>query len=236
MNCDDWPIQWPCDISTEDEDLVLLARQSAQQMLWALSGRRFGICTTTEEYSMPCSGGCAFPWGYDFGPGVEWRLQRDYGLAYPRLCCRIRLSQTPVRSVDLVLLNGEIMDPADYQLQRGQLARLGECWPCEQECEIAPISVTYTYGIDVPALGQLALGELACELLAGLNGGDCRLPSNAIAVTRQGVTVDLGDAAVLMAQNRIGLPISDAFIRAVNPGKLHQPSGVYSPDLPRRVR
>jgi len=205
-------------------------------MLWSMSGRRYGTCTTTEEYAMPCAGGCAFPWGYDFGPGVEWQLQRDYGYAYPRLCCRIPLKQTPVRAIEFVTVNGELLDASEYQLQRGKLARLGECWPCEQQCDVAPIVVTYTYGIDVPALGQLAVGELACEILAGLNGADCRLPSNAIAITRQGVTVDLGSPDVLLAQNRIGLPICDAFLRSVNPGKLQQASAVYSPDLPRRVR
>ena len=231
MNCDDWPIKWPCDISTEDPELVSLARQSAQQMLWSLSGRRYGLCTTTEEYKMPCVGGCAFPYGYDFGPGVEWQL----GL-FPRKCCRIHLYSRPVLSVELVLIDGEIVPPGEYQLQRGWLARIGECWPCEQECEIAPLAVTYTYGIEVPALGELAMGELACEILAGLTGADCRLPSNAISVTRQGVTVDLGDPAQLMEQNRWGLPITDAFIRSVNPSKLQSVSQVYSPDNPRRVR
>ena len=180
---------------------------------------------------MPCVGGCAFPYGYDFGPGVEWALG-----VYPRKCCRIRLHSQPVRAVDLVLVNGDIVPEEEYQLQRGYLARIGECWPCEQECEIAPISVTYTYGIEVPALGELAMGEMACEILAGLTGGDCRLPSNAISVTRQGVTVDLGDPAQLIAQNRWGLPITDAFIRSVNPGQLQTASQVFSPDSPRRVR
>jgi hypothetical protein len=80
------------------------------------------------------------------------------------------------------------------------------------------------------------MGELACELLAGLTGADCRLPSNAVAITRQGVTVDLGDVRTLFEMGRIGLPISDAFLRSVNPNHLQSRSMVYSPDLARRVR
>jgi hypothetical protein len=107
---------------------------------------------------------------------------------------------------------------------------------CEDDCQEPPVEVTYKYGIDVPALGELAMGELACEILAGLRGLDCRLPSNAVSVTRQGITVDLGDASTLYNEHRIGLPLCDAFIRDANPNRLKMQSSVHSPDLTRRVR
>jgi len=141
-----------------------------------------------------------------------------------------------VRGVMEVKVMGEVQDPDTYYLGRGVLYRIGQCFPCERDCELPPVEVTYRYGIDPPVLASLALGELACELLFALSGADCRLPSNAISVTRQGVTVDLGTPEVLFDQNRLGLPICDEFLRVANPNKMTQRSMVYSPDLARRMR
>jgi hypothetical protein len=235
MECSVWPVSYPCDVSTEDDTIVALATSSAQSILWGLSGRRYGVCETTESYRLPCNSPCYLPWFDDFGPGVEWRLTGGY--PYRRRCCEIHLAQKPVRSINAVEVYGVLLDPSEYYLTNsGVLQRINECWPCDSECDVPPIEVTYTYGIDVPALGAMAMGELACEIIAGWTGGDCRLPSNAVSVTRQGITVDLGNAQTLFEQGRIGLPICDAFLRETNPGRLQQASGVYSPDLSRRRR
>ncbi len=232
MTCEAWTPILPCDVSGDDPDLVDAAVAAGTSILWAMTGRRFGLCSTTEWYRSPCSTPCTAPYADEFGPGVEWRL----GAGRRRACCAIALEQTPVRSIDEVLIDGVAVDPDTYYLGRSRLYRIGECWPCETDCEVPPVAVSYTYGIDVPVLGQMALGELACELLRGWTGADCRLPSNAVAVTRQGVTVDLGTPEVLFEQNRLGLPISDQFIRSVNPDRLRSASRVYSPDVARRVR
>lgn len=232
MSCEEWPVRFPCDVSEYDPALVEAAVSASQSILWAMTGRRFGVCETTESYKMPCTSQCYVPWQDDFGPGVEWRLGYDSR----RKCCAITLSSKPVRAITEVKVNGVVLDPDEYYLGRGVLYRLGECWPCDEECVLPPIEVTYSYGIDVPVLGELAMGELACELLAGWDGMDCRLPSNAITVTRQGVTVDLSSPDVLFAQNRIGLPICDQFIYTNNPDKLRTHSRVYSPDIARRIR
>lgn len=231
MECAAWEIRWACPVEDVDEALLELARSSAQEVLWGLSGRRYGVCETTETFRLPCDLPCALPWGTDFGPGVEYRLGAD-----PRRCCRLYLPSRPPRAVLEVKVNGEVVDPATYTLERHYLMRIGSCWPCEQECDVAPIEVSYAYGVDPPALATLAMGELACEFLAALTGADCRLPSNAISVTRQGVTVDLGNVQTLYEEGRLGLPISDAFLRQANPGKLMAASAVYSPDLSRRAR
>lgn len=231
MTCEAWPITWPCDIDEFDEALVAAAQESAQTLLWSLTGRRYGKCSTTEGYRLNCSTPCGNPFGDRFGPGVDWELGGER-----RYCCRIHLASRPVRSIDAVEVFGDLVDPATYMLERDTLLRLGECWPCEQSCDVAPVQVTYTWGIDVPILGQLAMGEMACEFLAAFQGRDCRLPSNAISVTRQGVSVDLGDAQTLFEMGRVGLPISDAFIRSVNPNRLQSASQVFSPDLARRAR
>lgn len=232
MECEPWTIAWPCDISGYEESLIALAQEAAQALLWSLSGRRYGICSTTESYRLNCASPCN-PYGDAFGPGVEWRL--DGGLSR-RLCCRIHLAQRPVRSIDEVVVLGDLLDPAEYALERDVLFRIGSCWPCEQACDEPPVQVSYSYGIDVPALGVLAMGEMACEFLRGWTGADCRLPSNVTSITRQGVTLDLGDVDTLFRAGRVGMPISDAFLRSVNPNSLQSASQVYSPDLARRAR
>jgi len=231
MNCADWDIHWTCDIDGVDPDLLEKARLSAQETLWAMSGRRYGVCETTESYRMACDSPCYVPYRDNFGPGVEYRLGGDR-----RRCCAIHLAQNPVRGVVEVKVMGEVQDPDTYYLGKGVLYRIGQCFPCERDCELPPVEVTYTYGIDPPALASFAMGELACEFLAALTDADCRLPSNAISVTRQGVTVDLGTAETLFDQNRLGLPLVDQFLRNANPNKLVQRSAVYSPDLARRMR
>lgn len=231
MSCDDWPIRWACDITDVDDDLLDLARESAQTILWSMTGRRYGTCTQTEAYRTPCTSQCNMWHRRRFGPGVEYALMHE-----ARDCCSITLASTPVRSINEVKVFGTVLDPSFYALERHRLKRIGDCWPCEDDCEEPPVEVTYVYGIDVPALGELAMGELACEILNGLRGLDCRLPSNAVSVSRQGVTVELGDASTLYTEHRIGLPLCDAFIRDTNPGRLKQKSTVHSPDMARRVR
>lgn len=231
MSCDPWPIKWACDITDVDQDLLDLARDSAQSILWSMTGRRYGLCTQTEAYRLPCESPCVQPYRRAFGPGVEYALAGER-----RACCKIHLAQRPVRAIVEVTVDGVVLDPGDYALERDVLFRLGKCWPCDDECEEPPVVVEYSWGIDVPALGELAMGELACEILSGLRGLDCRLPSNAISVTRQGITVDLGDATTLYEQHRLGLPICDAFIRDANPGRLRMASTVHTPDLARRSR
>jgi len=230
VDCADWPIRWPCNIESDEEATLDAARLSAQQILWSLSGRRYGTCEVTEQYRPPCDQ-CLPPYADNFGPGVEYALGRER-----RNCCGIVLDSQPVRSVSAVEINGVALDPSEYVLERSTLKRLGECWPCGDGCDLPPVSVTYEWGLDVPPLGELAMGELACEILAAIRGADCRLPSNAVSVTRQGVSVDLGDAQTLYDMGRLGLQLCDAFLRAVNPNRLASRSVVYSPDFARRAR
>lgn len=229
MTCEPWPVVWSCSIDTEDPDKVESAREAAQEILFGLSGRRFGLCTVTESYRANCSSACGMP--YKTSDGF-WRN----GISDAHTCCHILLSRKPVRAIMSVSVFGDVLDAGDYALERDYLWRSQSCWPCVDDCDDPAVEVTYSYGLDVPMLGQLAVGEVACEILAGLSGADCRLPSNAVSVSRQGVTVELGDAQTLFDQGRIGLPMADAFLRAVNPGKLMSQSQVFSPDMTRRAR
>ena len=232
MTCTPWPYRWTCDTPLDDvePELAAVAIAGAQDILWSLSGRRYGICETEEAYRPPCDQ-CLPPYGGTFGPGVELALGRE-----KRDCCKIVLTSQPVRQILRVEVNGEILDPDEYALDMNVLRRVGQCWPCGDGCEEPPVVVTYEWGMDVPALGELAMGEVACEILKALQGKDCRLPNNAVSVTRQGVSVQLGDSARLFEQMRLGLPITDMFLMQTNPARLHSRSTVHTVDTARRVR
>lgn len=233
MSCEQWPVAYPCDVSEVDPTVLANLREGAESLLWSLSGRRYGVCEVTEEYRSPCTDTCV-PYGDRFGPGVEWALNDGRQM---RMCCRIYLDHAPARAITAVYIDGDLLDPDSYALHRDTLVRLGQCWPCESDdCEAPAVKVVYEYGLDVPALGEMAMGEVICEMLRAWEGQDCRLPSNAVSVTRQGVTVNLGEASELIRDNRVGLPIADAFLRMANPNGLRSRSRVYSPDMARRVR
>lgn len=229
--CQPWPIRWTCDIPCDqDEELVEMATSAAQDILWSLSGRRYGICEVTEAYRPPCKQ-CVPAYVNEFSPGVEYALGRER-----RDCCAIQLDKRPTRAIIQVVVEGVILDESEYTLERSVLKRLGECWPCGDGCEEAPVVVTYEWGLDVPPLGELAMGEVACEVLHAIKQRDCQLPSNAVRIDRQGVSIDLESVQTLYAMGRMGLPITDQFLRAVNPSNLKQRSGVYTPDFARRAR
>jgi hypothetical protein len=232
VTCTPWPIRWTCDTPFEDVEPELrdIAISGAQDILWNLSGRRYGICEVEEAYRPPCDQ-CLPPHADTFGPGVELALGRE-----KRDCCKIHLDSQPVRQILRVEVNGEILDPSEYALDMNVLRRVGRCWPCGDGCDEPPVVVLYEWGMDVPALGELAMGEVACEILKALQGKDCRLPNNAVSVTRQGVSVQLGDSAKLFEQMRLGLPVTDMFLMAVNPYRLPARSKVFTPDFARRAR
>ena len=226
-SCDPWPFEWSCDITDVDQAILDLASGAAQEYLWALTGRRFGVCTVVGELYRAASGSaCGMP--YKDGSG-RWR---NGGRAD---CCSLLLEQQPVTSIGSVTVEGEAVLLADVALEGNRLISIDGCWPTIPDCDPAAIEVSYTYGHPVPQLGQLALAEVACEMLAGLTGGSCRLPGRAVSVSRQGVTIDMQDSTAAAESGLTGLPIADAWITSVNPARLTTRSRVHSPDIPRSV-
>lgn len=228
MSCAPWTATYPCDVEGVDPTLLDLATNVASLLLWSLTGRRFGTCTATTLYRVAscAQAGSVYPYK---GRDGQWRNAICDGE-----CCRIELLHQPVQSVESVTIDGTALDASEWWLE-GQSVRVLDGCPVCNECGPAPIEVAYTYNIPVPPEGELAVGEMACEFVKGWNGGSCKLSSRAVSVTRQGVTIDLLDAADLFEQGLTGLPLADAFIRSVNPGKLAQRSRVLSPDMPRVV-
>ena len=221
---EEWPIQWPCCTDEVSPEVIEMARQGAQDLLWALSGRRLGITNYHESYYPACRCGCIGPYKTIQG---YWRNG-----SYSYDCCRLLLAHRPVVDVTEVLVFGQVLASEEYGWSPSYLRSRWSCWPCLERCLDPPIEVSYTAGVPLPGGTALAMGEVACEILSGLRGDPCQLPSRAVSVSRQGVTVDLGEPAL---PGRLGLPLTDAWLTMVNPGRLDRPSRVYSVDLPARA-
>ncbi|NDL58640.1 hypothetical protein F7O44_16345 [Phytoactinopolyspora sp. XMNu-373] len=220
----------------------------ASQILYEMSGRRFGPCPAEVR---PCRKRCGDTpiW---VGSGVmqpyiqggKWF--NDYGSCGCKTrdscscvdMCEVQL-QAPVASITEVLIDGAVVDPADYRVDSPALlvAQNGRCWPACQDMtkpagEPGTFVVRYELGLPVPVHGVMAVSILVAELIKACEGDDsCRLPSNWVRITRQGVTVERERNST---NDRTGIYEIDAlFLDLVNPERLSQPARVYSPDLPR---
>lgn len=237
MTCEVWPIVWPCEEppgSPEQQDAAISA---AQSLLWSRTGRRLGVCATQEAYIS--AGG-----GYDCGRPymTDDRLWHNGGISGPSgRSCAIWLEHTPVVGVDAVTISGDLVDPSTYRMEGSKLVRRGQCWPVTTGEWQIPITIDYRWGVPIdvtsPMWGMVAaaMGEVAFEIATALCGGECRLPSRAITVTRFGQTVQLQDPQQTIDNRLLGLELADQLILTVNPARRQTRSRVYSPDMPRRI-
>ena len=220
-SCDEWPIIWTCDkpagLTAEQEAGAI---EAARMLLWSRTGRRLGLCGAVDRFE-PIPGCVMPPAGWPESGG--WR---SVGAIF--------LPNTPVAEIVSVAENGVTLSPSSYRLEGAQLVRLNGSWPSGSY----PVEVSYRYGVPIVApragLVALAMGELAAELAAGVCGGVCKLPSRAVSITRQGVTVELGGAEEYINGGLLGLPLSDQLINTVNPRKRSSASQVFSLDMARR--
>lgn len=249
--CEAWPIVWPCDEPEGSPEQRDAAESAAQSILWARTGRRLGVCTTTEAYR--AAGGalaCGRPYMTDD------RLWHNLGRSGTESCA-LGLVSTPVLRVIEVRVFGDVQDPASYRLEGNNLVRRGECWPYVVEIDTPAIEVVYEWGIPLRApvaadpaalppvvaraasplwgLAAAAMGEVAYELLKGMCGGECRLPQSVVSVTRMGVTTQRPDPQQTAQALLLGLEIADQLILTVNPHRKQQRSRVFSQDMARRV-
>lgn len=238
LGCDPWDVppgcRWPPDKPASWTDqvswdaLVADVWESATDVVWALTGRRFGVCTIAEEFRLTTQDSC-------LPVPLLWRGQWFNSLATPGWpCCEVRLDPGPVIEVLEVRVDGVVLDPAEWVLDGNRLSTAdGSCWPFTLPCEQARMVVAYTFGTAPETLLLLAAAAVATEVIAPCTGGVCTLPGNVVAVTRQGVTVQLGDPAFLLQAGLTGVPLLDLAIRTYNPNRLAVRSRVFSVDVPR---
>src|SRR5574342_254375 len=239
--CEAWPATFCCDLTFAGAPAVTGdAVQAATEVLYHLSGQRFGLCEFTVR---PCRHECGFNTGWPgFGGWWEWGAD-----PYPRpflfdgvwsnLTCGVcgdRCSCTgiseawlpgPIGQIIQVKLDGTVLvSGSDYRVDDfRKLVRLGGgTWPSCQDMNLADTevgtwSVTFTVGEAVPQIGKYAVGELACEIIKSCTGQACALPANATQVSRQGITIDFPTFSELLANGSLGLRWSELLIATYNP-------------------
>jgi hypothetical protein len=222
--CEPWPIVgYTAPVGT-DPEIVAVAEQAAQAFLNGASGRRFGTCTYTQRFQVreTTSGTCTAP-------------------AQSGNCCAIPLPNTPIQGILGVKVDGVLIAPTEYAVLGGsRLGRLNGCWPQSADCEPGRVEVIYTAGIPLRpdstyyGMAAAAMGEIVREYVNGLTNQACKLPSRFVSVARQGVTTTALDPALFLSLSLTGLPMTDNFIRTVNPGGHRRKPRVISIDGPRR--
>lgn len=245
-----WDVIIPDTLTTEwqaaSDEMRDAAQQSAGMILWSLTGKVFGLCDTRAR---PCfspdqgstyhgAGGRAWTPGVGVGnPGASGHCGCRSG------CNHVGPDRLwlvgPVHEVVRVTIDGELVDPTTYRLaeRRWLIRSAGVAWPTDQDMSVGPdevgaFCVYYRKGIPVPTAGQLAAGRLAVEVLRGMKGSPCELPSHVASVARQGITIEY-DPRGYFESGLTGIDTIDQWILAVNPYRSRGPARISSPDRPR---
>jgi hypothetical protein len=251
--CDPWPSTYCCSLTGFSPAVTGMAIQAATDVLYNLTTQRFGLCTFTFR---PCREDCSRNGGWPFD-SVNW-WQWGLGL-YPRpalfdgmwfnvtcgscsgTCSCGPIEQAilpePVHSVTEVKVDGIVLSPTAYRIDDfSKLVRTdGGRWPACQDMtkadtEVGTWSVTVVIGEEVPTIGQLAVGELACEIAKSCAGQACALPGNATTVVRNGITVQFDAFTDLLKHGLLGLRWCDIFIATYNPDGMRARPQVYDVD------
>lgn len=255
-----WTIDTSCCEDWASFDVAIQERATAwaTYILYALSGRRFGVCEITVR---PCGPRCrassaytAYPvttdgyWAGSAGIGAgllspfirngTWFNCGCSGSCNCTASCEAWLPG-PVATVTEVFSDGVLVPSTSYRVDDGEwLVRTdGECWPECQDLDSSnptdpnTLFVTYGRGVPVPVAGQIAAGILACEFAKACTGQACALPQNLSSISRQGIEVSLPDPSDLLQQGLTGIADVDLWIMAVNPYRKAGRSRVYSPDI-----
>jgi len=255
--CSDWPVIWNCPelVSTSSPTATGNAVTAATEILWALSGRRYGTCEITLR---PCRKYCGnenwLSWDYPIWSGLSYSGPYFDWYWLPQLCgacgnsCSCNqvpevILPSPVSRIVSVKVDGVALVTGAYRVDDNRLLVRtdGSDWPrCNNlllaDTQVGTWSVTAEYGQEVPVAGRLAVGEMACEILKAMSGEDCRLPPGVTQLVRQGITISYPDVGQLLKDGRTGLYLVDLFLASDNPYGLAQKARVYSIDRPRHRR
>jgi len=232
--------------SYADHEYAYEAVKVASQLLWSMSGRKYGGITTVSEKYVCASrayrlGASSRNYTPELVGGDMYNIPFDEFDDYAELTTdgmspstRLRLRGRPVIKIDSVRdRTGKIVDPSNYYLVDHSTlqARSGTAWaPCN-------IEVTYTYGSPPPTTGKAAARILATEFIKLWSGDDdCALPQRVTSISRQGVSYTVLDNQDFIDELRTGLYVVDLFLKSSNPDKARAKARVFSPDVPRARR
>jgi len=260
VTCDPWPIVIDADCCPDWDQLSPTARargvRIATETIWALSGRRYQICTACVR---PCRSLC-LRCGDQYTPPGYWGLRHSpYGNlngsfsgcgcgcdvgASCKAACAVRLDPAPVINMLSVKVDGVVVPSGSYQVIDGNLlvrAPGAGCWPrCNDlalpDTAAGTWSATYSWGNSPSAVALDMASILACEIGKFCANRKCRLSGRITQLSRDGVSITL-DPKQFIDAGLTGLPEVDQWLRVVNPHGLAQASEVWSPDTlpPRQV-
>lgn len=252
--CAPWDVIWPknadgsVDLPTGAEAVTGTAVEVATEVLYALTARRFGLCTVTLR---PCKRDCYnsswwsasswLPFTQTITPraGSYWLGMTCGGCGSDCSCTNISevALPGPIHSVTQVKIDGVVQASSTYRLDNNRLlVRLGAEWPSCNDLNLADTqpntwSVAIEQGEPVPTLGLVAAGELAAQFVHMLlDTGNCMLPKPVQSLSRQGVNITFLDPNEVFAAGRIGLYTSDLFIQTYNPDGRRHRAKVYNID------
>lgn len=234
------------------------ALRVANRVIWAATGRRFGLEQVTVRPSRPVQGPLYRTYPVGFAGYGFWTLYGvDGGNAFQVIgscgcgpeaitgvsacgCSGADISiPDDVASIVSVTIDGVTLSPSAYVLSGGFLTRQdGFVWPSLQQFSL-PLgqagtwSIVYMQGTVVPADLNDAAGLYACQIGAGLSGGTCQLPNRVQSITRSGVDIQYIDPGNYLQDNLTGYDLVDSIITTYNPYGLRQRTRVVSLDMPQ---
>lgn len=224
------------------------ATNAAIRVLWSATGRQFSACTViSRPVQLPMYTSEA--WMCPNPPWVPVHLDDDLWVNWPANIPMIDPTRVtlegPVTSITSVTIANAVVSNTKYRLDQGTwLVRTdGDIWPLWQDTslpgtDVTAFVVTYVQGLAPPAELLAAAGTYALEMsraMAPSASTQCRLPSRAKTVTRQGITIDMVDPTLLLERGLTGLPDVDPIILALNPNRYIAPPRVLVPGRTARI-
>lgn len=245
-----WPCIFTCDVLSESPATTGAAVSMASGILYALTGMRFGFTTITLRPVPEYPSDTPFPDGWLPWPGTQapplGAVTSGWGYYPWYWACQnsteIRLP-APVHAVNQVKVDGAVLATNTYRLDNNRILRRidGKTWPTynnllSDDTVVGSWSIQAQYGETIPDEAPYAVGALACQIIKGMHGEDCGIPSTVTNLARQGVTISMPNPNELFKGGLTGVFVADMFIRTWNPKGLRGRARVYSVDTSSHVR
>lgn len=250
-----WTVPDPlcCDCwNTAEPAMKAQALDWASTVMYARTGRQFGVCEITVRPCMKTACNLNGGWLWQMWNGSLWTPYLWQGQWFNCFCgevccceprCQVQLDG-PVDSIVEVTIGGVVVDPSTYRVDDLQwlVRENGECWPqCPNMDNSAGGTdvweVTYLKGRRVPSAVLSATAVLACEYVKFCKGdSSCKLSNRVISMSRQGTDFQFVSPEDMIKLGLTGISVVDDVITSYNPNGLKMPPRVFSPALNPRPR
>lgn len=241
-----WPVDPSClpDLPDSDDpayaeaEAALDAAQAiASQVMWALSGRQYGIW---RDIVRPCPERYPHVFAHHTPSVYEVYALADDGWLRTGCGCLGSCTRSgpgavhlpgPVHQITAVTIDGAEIPDDEYVLEGDILYRTGAGWWPSQNLsrpttDPGTWKVDYLRGLEPPAGAAKLVSLLTTEFYNACTGGKCRLPRTVAEVTRQGVSHRMVNPQDIYASGKTGIPEIDLWLSAVNPHHLTEAPSV----------